>query len=170
MFLRSRAFYLNSMSLPETHYLYPSTLYTSRNPTEVTTILGSCVAVCLYDPVSRIGGINHYMLPVWGGEGLASPKYGDIAIDKLLQKMLLFGAKKPNLQAKVFGGADSRRDTNVFKIGERNCQLAIMVLEELTIPVISSHLGGELPRKLIFRTGTGEALLKVLSKEGIPSQ
>ena len=153
------------MLLPGTHYLYPSTIFTSTNPAEVTTILGSCVAVCLYDPVSKIGGINHFMLPVWGGEGLASPKYGDIAIEKLIQKMLSLGAKKSGLQAKVFGGADSRKATNVFKIGERNSQLAFSVLNELNIPVLSSHFGGELPRKLIFRTGTGEALLKVLPKE-----
>ncbi len=153
------------MPLPATHYLYPSTLYSSRSPAEVTTVLGSCVSVCLYDPVNKVGGINHFMLPVWSGEGLASPKYGDIAIEKLLGKMLSLGAVRANLQAKVFGGADSRRATNVFKIGERNCQLAFSKLEELHIPVVSSHWGGELPRKLIFRTGTGEALLKVLSKE-----
>lgn len=150
-----------------THYLYPSTLFASVQPTEVSTVLGSCVALCLYDPVCRIGGINHFMLPIWNGEGLASPKYGDIAIDKLLQKMLLLGAKKAHLQAKIFGGADSRKATNVFKIGERNGQLAFSRVEELGIPIVSSHWGGELPRKLIFRTGTGEALLKVLSREGV---
>lgn len=157
------------MSQSATHYLYPANLYASRLPTEVTTVLGSCVAVCLYDPVCKIGGINHYMLPVWGGEGLVSPKYGDIAIEKLLQKMLSLGARRSSLQAKVFGGADSRKATNVFHIGERNAELAFSVLAELNIPIISSHLGGELPRKLIFRTGTGEALLKVLTKEVVPS-
>lgn len=157
------------MSLPQTHYLYPSTLFAARTPTEVSTVLGSCVSVCLYDPLGKIGGINHYMLPVWGGEGLASPKYGDIAIDKLIQKMLSLGAKRSNLQAKVFGGADSRRETNVFKIGERNCQAAFSVLAELSIPVVSSHYGGELPRKLIYLTETGAVLMKVLSKELVNS-
>ena len=153
------------MPLSENHYLYPSTLFAAKVPTEVVTVLGSCVSVCLFDPVSKIGGINHYMLPVWEGEGLASPKYGDIAIEKLIQKMLSLGANRIGLQAKVFGGADSRKETNVFKIGQRNCQLAASVLAELKIPIISSHLGGELPRKLIFRTGTGEVLMKVLMKE-----
>ena len=165
MFLKSMGSSLGKMSLPGTHYLYPSTLFAARNATEVTTVLGSCVAVCLFDPVSKTGGINHFMLPVWEGEGLASPKYGDIAIEKLLQKMLSLGAKRSNMQAKVFGGADSRRATNVFKIGQRNCEIALSVLSGLNIPVVSSHLGGELPRKLIFRTLTSEVLLKVLSKE-----
>lgn len=153
------------MILPGTHYLYPSTLFAAQNATEVTTVLGTCVSVCLFDPVSKTGGINHFMLPVWEGEGLASPKYGDIAIEKLLQKMLALGARRFNLQAKVFGGADSRRATNVFKIGQRNCDAALSVLSALNIPVVSSHLGGELPRKLIYRTTSGEVLLKVLTKE-----
>lgn len=153
------------MALPETHYLYPSTLFAAQNATEVTTVLGSCVSVCLFDPVSKTGGISHFMLPVWEGEGLASPKYGDIAIEKLLQKMLTLGARRLNLQAKVFGGADSRRATNVFKIGQRNCDTALSILSALNIPVVSSHLGGELPRKIIFRTISGEVLLKVLTKE-----
>ncbi len=155
------------MAAAQTHYLYPSTLFAARAPTEVSTVLGSCVSVCLYDPVTKIGGINHYMLPVWGGEGLASPKYGDIAIEKLIQKMLSLGARQAQLQAKVFGGSDSRRETNVYKIGQRNCQVALSILSDLSIPILSSHYGGELPRKLIYRTATGEVLMKVLSKENL---
>lgn len=79
------------------------------------------------------------MLPVWDGEGLASPKYGDMAIQKLLRKMVSMGAQRSRLQAKVFGGADGRLETNVFKIGQRNCQIAFSVLSELDIPVVSSH-------------------------------
>jgi len=65
-----------------THFLYPAALFASRTPHMVTTILGSCVAICLYDPILKFGGINHYMLPLWNGQGLASPKYGNIAIEK----------------------------------------------------------------------------------------
>ena len=72
---------------PQTHFLYPSTLFASREPFIVNTILGSCVAVCIYDTVLKFGGINHYMLPFWNGQGLASPKFGNIAIHKLLEKI-----------------------------------------------------------------------------------
>ncbi len=58
-----------------THYLHPGNLFAHRTPHIVTTILGSCVAVCLWDPINNIGGINHYMLPLWNGEGLPVPKY-----------------------------------------------------------------------------------------------
>ena len=63
------------------HYLYPSALFVKKEGHMVTTVLGSCVAVCLYDKVMGIGGINHYMLPFWNGNELASPKYGNIAIE-----------------------------------------------------------------------------------------
>lgn len=153
-----------------THYLYPSTLFASLQPTVVSTVLGSCIAICLYDPLSGIGGVNHFMLPLWNGEGLASPKYGDIALEKLLHKMLLLGASRNSLQAKVFGGADSRQATNVFRIGERNSECAFKLLSYAGIPVISSHVGGELPRKILFYTATGEALLKVLTKSSLATK
>ena len=88
----------------KTHFLYPSSLFASNEPHIVSTILGSCVAVCLFDATTKIGGINHYMLPFWNGQGLASPKYGNIAIERLLEKMIALGCKKSNIRAKVFGG------------------------------------------------------------------
>ena len=71
------------------HYLYPSALFAEKTPFMVDTVLGSCVAVCLFDNQLKIGGINHYMLPFWNGNGLASPKYGNIATEKLVEKMAL---------------------------------------------------------------------------------
>lgn len=152
------------METPAKHYLYPSAIFASNSPTVVTTILGTCIAICLYDPITKVGGINHFMLPLWKGEGLASPKYGDIAIDRLLQKMYALGAFKGKLQAKVFGGISRAGDSSVFNIGERNTKLAQVYLEQLRIPVMAQHVGGELPRKVLFSTHTGEVLMKVLKK------
>ena len=69
------------------HYLYPSALFAEKEQYMVDTILGSCVAVCLFDTKLKIGGINHYMLPLWNGNGLASPKFGNIATEKLIEKI-----------------------------------------------------------------------------------
>ena len=140
----------------QTHFLYPSTLFVSSTPSKVSTILGSCVAICLYDPVLRIGGINHYMLPLWNGQGLASPKYGNIALEKLVQKMLLLGSKKSNLVAKVFGGGEVI-DSNikVFNIGDRNIEIAYEMLDGFKIPVVAKSVGGKLGRKIEFDTCTG---------------
>src|SRR5258708_2971389 len=95
------------------HYLLPSPIFSAREPYIVDTILGSCVAVCLYDVKLKFGGMNHYMLPLWNGEGLASPKYGNIANDKLFERMLRLGSSKQNLVAKVFGGSNQIGAINV---------------------------------------------------------
>jgi chemotaxis protein CheD len=127
------------------HYLYPGTLFAHREPHLVTTVLGSCVSVCLWDSAARVGGINHYLLPLWNGEGLPTPKYGNIAITKLIEKVQALGAGS-KLIAKVFG--------------QRNIELAIEMLEQHRIQVVSSDLGGPVGRKIIFHTGEGTVLLK----------
>ena len=70
----------------------------------MTTVLGSCVSICLWDAHARVGGINHYLLPLWNGEGLPTPKYGNIAIERLIDKVRGLGGGK-KLVAKVFGGS-----------------------------------------------------------------
>lgn len=145
------------MDTYQQHFLYPSTLYTSSSPTLVTTILGSCVAVCLFDPVLKIGGINHYMLPLWNGHGLASPKYGNIANEKLLEKIIQLGSKNGNVVAKVFGGGEVIDNTiKHFNIGERNIIIALEMLENLKIPVIAKSVGGKFGRRIEYNTRTGE--------------
>ena len=141
------------------HFLYPSTMFASAQPAEVTTILGSCVAVCLWDRYLGIGGINHYMLPTWNGMELASPKYGNIAIERLTEKMLQLGCKKNNLVAKVFGGGEVITVTSSsMHIGERNIMVAEEMLQEQNIPIIGRSTGGKNGRKIIFNTHTGEVM------------
>ena len=153
------------MDLYQQKFLYPSTLLVSNSPSVVTTILGSCVAVCLYDPILKIGGINHYMLPLWNGEGLASPKYGNIAIEKLVEKMYQQGSKKTNLVAKVFGGGEVI-DTTIkqFNIGERNIKIAKEMLEMYNIPIVAQSVGGKFGRKIQYTTNTGEVKHKFIER------
>jgi len=153
------------MAEPNTHFLYPSALFASREPYIVNTILGSCVAVCLYDPTLKIGGINHYMLPLWNGQGLASPKFGNIAIEKLLEKMTSLGSQQRSLRAKVFGGANIfESKLQQFQIGERNIAIAEQMLHDYNIIIISSSLGGSTGRKIQFNTHTGEVLQRMIEK------
>jgi chemotaxis protein CheD len=134
-------------------------MFASAQPAEVTTILGSCVAVCLWDRYLGIGGINHYMLPTWNGMELASPKYGNIAIERLTEKMLQLGCKKNNLVAKVFGGGEVITvSASSMHIGERNIMVAEEMLQEQNIPIIGRSTGGKNGRKIIFNTHTGEVL------------
>ncbi|MDH4027739.1 MAG: chemotaxis protein CheD [Nitrospirota bacterium] len=147
------------------HFLYPGTLFAKKGEYTVTTILGSCVSVCLLDTVLKIGGINHYMLPLWNGEGLPSPKYGNIAISKLIENMLSLGSRKSNLKAKVFGGGEVLLSSGgILNISVRNIELAWEMLRDEGIPVMSSDVGGNLGRKLIFNTESGTVLLRKVQK------
>lgn len=141
------------------HFLYPSTIYVSNQEAEVMTILGSCIAVCLWDQVLKIGGVNHYMLPLWNGQGLASPKYGNIAIQKLVEKMQDHGSLINNIQAKVFGGASNLYGESYYQIGERNIQIARKSLSDLKIKLIAESVGGNRGRKIIFNTNNGQVLM-----------
>ncbi len=102
------------------------------------------------------------MLPLWNGEGLASPKFGNIAIEKLIGKMLQTGSEKRNLIAKIFGGAGVLQDMIQFNIGLRNIEIAKKMLSEASIPIVASNIGGNSGRKIIFNTATGEVLLQLL--------
>ena len=130
----------------------------------LSTLLGSCVAVCLFDPALKIGGINHFMLPEMGRS-----KYGDVdsllsgnfAMEALLNALLGRGAKKPRLQAKAFGGGtiiDAGEGTP--SIGMRNAGFAKEWLAREGIQLISSDFLGPWSRKVIFLPSCGEAFCK----------
>ncbi len=145
------------------HYLYPSAIFADKKPHKVSTVLGTCVAVCIHDTKLNIGGINHYMLPLWNGEGLASPKYGNIAIEKLLDRMYQMGSDKKNIVAKVFGGKEAEDEkTSIFNIGKRNFELALENLKKENIKIVSQSIGGPYGRKLLYATNTGEVLMKYI--------
>jgi len=154
-----------SMFIQPDYFLHPSTLKVCEDKMWITTVLGSCVSVCFCDPKKKIGGINHYMLPYWNGNGLESPKYGNVAILQLFNKMLDFGVKKDDIVCKIFGGAEVLGEQNsVFNVGQRNIDLAFKMMTDLGISVENYSIGGKLGRKIHFNTGTGEVLQKYLVK------
>ena len=150
----------------DSYFLLPGAIKCSRSPIEITTLLGSCVAVCLWDKNLKIGGINHYMMPFWNGTGLASPKYGNIAIEKLINQMINLGSNPSNLVAKVFGGASGLTTNNSpFNIGERNIDIQKHILKQFEINVIASSTGGNIGRKIIFNTETGVVRMKYIKSK-----
>ncbi len=158
----------NSSSTHETVavYLPPGLLYAAAGPAAVTTVLGSCVAVCLHDPAAGAGGINHYLLPYWNGEGLASPKYANIALPKLIERVLELGCRRQHLRAKLFGGgAVFQKVGGLFGVGERNIQFAEHYLAEAGIPVVARDVGEGYTRKVIFHVHTGEAFVRRLKAQ-----
>lgn len=157
------------MNNNQTYFLNPSKIFVSSKGFNVITILGSCVSVCLFDQLQQIGGINHYMLPLWNGKELPSPKFGNIAIEKLIQKMLNSGASRENLIAKVFGGSEViQAKSNMFRIGHKNINIAHQILEQERIRIVSESTGSEQGRKIMFCTSTGEVLMKYIKKQNIP--
>ncbi len=148
------------------HYLYPSNLFVTKEPYIVTTVLGSCIAVCLFDYDKLVGGINHFMLPVWNGEGLASAKYGNIAMEKLIQEMRQLGSKTETMQAKLFGGANLVNLT--MNVGERNEAIAKKILENHKIKVVAESIGGTQGRKILFDTKSGTVQMRYIqSTQGL---
>ena len=142
---------------PESVYLHPGQIYTASHAVLVSTVLGSCVAVCLWDPVARVGGMNHFLLP--SGKG---PRYGNDAMAQLLDEMVLRGASVSRLVAKVFGGACVIAGfTGPRKaIGAMNIEAAVKFLSDHSIPVRAEQIAGRRGRKLLFHTGTGHAYVK----------
>ena len=146
------------------HFLFPNTIYASKKPARVQTILGSCVSVCLYDVVLGYGSLNHYMLPWWNGDEIPSPKYGDIALTRLIEVMNSMGCKKENLVAKIFGGADQHQmGSRGYEIGARNIATAERILSKESISIIARSTGGVVGRKIVFHTNTNKVLMKYLA-------
>jgi chemotaxis protein CheD len=145
-------------------YLHPGKIFASSEACDVKTILGPCVAVCLWDPTKRIGGVAHFLLPYSIGNGQSSPKYGDIAIYFLIERILSLGSSRQDLKAKLFGGAcvlDAMRSPQ-NTLGLKNIEMARSLLEEERIPIVADDVGGRRGRKLIFRTDDGSAWVKLL--------
>ncbi|MBF0498116.1 MAG: chemotaxis protein CheD [Deltaproteobacteria bacterium] len=138
-------------------------LHASREPTVIYTLLGSCVAVCIFDLEARIGGMNHILLPgkpICRGFDIAA-SYGINAMELLINRIMGLGGDRGRLLAKVFGGAHLLPSISKQNgVGEKNILCALEFLDNESIRVISQDLGGYQPRKIFFRTDTGEVLLK----------
>ncbi len=151
--------------LTKKYFLYPSALIVPEQETLVTTLLGSCVSICLYDPVRMVGGINHFMLPVWKGPELPTDKYGDIAFGHLLKRMINQGAEIHQLKAKIFGGANQQDSHS--RVGIKNIQQAKLSLAQNGIEIIAESTGGTLGRKIIFDTSTGQVKMWYLRPKNV---
>ncbi len=150
--------------------IQPGEFYISNSEESIATVLGSCIAVCLYDTKNLIGGMNHFMLPGdFRDEDIfksKSGRYGMFAMEKLINAMLKKGGKKENFIAKVFGGAHvlnfRKTDGN---IPDANISFVKTYLAFEEIKIISSDLGGNIGRKIIFfPKNNGKVLVKKLSK------
>lgn len=146
--------------------IHPGEYFATADDTIISTVLGSCIAVALFDPAAKIGGLNHFMLPgeMSRDEFIQSPnaKYGMYAIELLVNELMKLGVKKKNIVAKVFGGGAVLRlfDGNVTSIPQSNIDFTFEYLNKEGIPILASDVGGREPRKIFLFPRTGKVLLK----------
>jgi len=140
-------------------YLHAGEIYASAVSTEIVTILGSCVSICLYDAARGIGGLNHFMLPT--ESKTPSPRYLRHAFDMLLERLGAMGASRSRLEAKLFGGAAVLKiGDQVIDLGSRNVEAARLRLAQEQIPIVEECVGGDRGRKLTFITSDGTSRIK----------
>ena len=146
--------------------IVPGEYYVTKRDMVLVTVLGSCVAACIRDKTSGIGGMNHFMLPKSMGEQSgwisASARYGAYAMEVMINQILKQGAKRENLEAKVFGGGAVLKNMSSLTVGDDNAKFALDYLKKEKIPVLAKDLLGDLPRKVYYFPKTGKVLVKKL--------
>ncbi len=145
--------------------IMPGEYFVTRRDMLIVTVLGSCVAACIRDRSSGIGGMNHFMLPE--NADTADPtsnsaRYGTYAMEMLINQLIKLGAKRPYLEAKVFGGGNVMRHFTIHNIGEQNSSFVLDYLGTEKIKVVAQDLEGIYPRKVYFFPKTGKVLVKRL--------
>ncbi|AFM01787.1 MULTISPECIES: chemotaxis protein CheD [Desulfitobacterium] len=143
-------------------------LKTTKAPNILMTAgLGSCIGICIHDPIQKVGGMAHIMLPTAGSANGGNPaKYADTAMDVLVTEILRLGASKSRLRAKMAGGAQMFSFPGkppVLKIGDRNAEQVIIELKRLGIPLLVSDVGGSFGRTIHFDVGTGDLKVRTIN-------
>jgi len=138
-------------------YLLPGQLHVSADPCQIRTILGSCVAVCLWDSHQHIGGMNHFLLPASSAGHPATTRFADVATKTLLDKLRSLGCRVPYLQAKIFGGASmfQKQGRPAVSLGAQNVAVALELMSSAGIPVVVQETGGTRGRKIMLNTDDG---------------
>jgi chemotaxis protein CheD len=145
--------------------ILPGEYYATARDMLLVTVLGSCVAACVRDPSSGIGGMNHFMLPEGGDPHnplSASARYGGYAMEMLINQLVKLGANRGRLEAKVFGGAAVLRGFTTVNVGEANSEFVIDYLRTERIRVVAQDLLGPHPRKVYYFPASGRVMVKKL--------
>ncbi|MBW2622806.1 MAG: chemotaxis protein CheD, partial [Deltaproteobacteria bacterium] len=129
----------------------------------ISTVLGSCVAVCIFDRLRKWGGMSHFLFPKAGRKGRPTPQYGNLAIPVLIRLLRKQGSQVENLEAQIFGGGkQSLEDSS--SIGWRNVKIARKILKNYDVPLVSEDIGGVKGRRILYHTVTNEAIVMRTAK------
>lgn len=146
--------------------ILPGEYYATGREMVLVTVLGSCVAACIRDYHSGIGGMNHFMLPDSAADDNSpmstSARYGTYAMEILINQLLQMGARRINLEAKVFGGGKVLKDMSVANVGQRNADFVMEFLAREKIRVVAQDLVDIYPRKVYYFPNSGKAMVRKL--------
>lgn len=145
--------------------ILPGEYYVTGRDMLLVTVLGSCVAACIRDPKSGIGGMNHFMLPEGGDQNNPisdSARYGGYAMEVLINQLVKMGASRQRLEAKVFGGAAVLRGFTTVNVGEMNSEFVLDYLHNERIRVHAEDLKGLYPRKVYYFPNSGRVMVRKL--------
>lgn len=142
--------------------LLPTQYLVVDDGTALVTVLGSCIAACVRDPLLQLGGMNHFMLPEGNAGDGAPARYGSYAMEMLINELLKRGASRRRLEAKVFGGANVLKGFTSNPVGTRNAEFVLAYLQAEQIPVVAEDLRGIHPRKVWFFPETGRVMVNRL--------
>lgn len=152
--------------------VFPGECYCTSSADEVlVTVLGSCVAACIRDPGAGIGGMNHFMLPHgradgWGDDAQAA-RFGNFAMEKLINELIKAGAARAALEIKVFGGGNVTDGRH--RIGTGNADFVLRYLAEEGLRCVAHDLGGNLPRRIHYSPLTGRVVRRLLATGATPT-
>ena len=146
--------------------ILPGEYYVTTRDMLIVTVLGSCVSACIRDRHSGVGGMNHFMLPESDNNPSnplsTSTRYGTYAMEVLVNHLLKLGARRQNLEAKVFGGGNVLKSFTSTNVGTRNADFVLQYLATENIPVVAQDLMDIFPRKVYFFPSSGRVLVKKL--------
>lgn len=147
----------------EEYFLRPGFIFLSRTPIIISAVLGSAVAVALWDEKSCFGGLAHFLYPLAIRKSEATARYGDAAILHLSKMFKHEGSAKSDMKAQIFGGA-ANADNECKKVAQNNIATARRMLERLKIKIISEDVGGDMGRKLVYNSSSNEAIIHRVKK------
>lgn len=148
--------------------ILPGEYYVTTQDELITTVLGSCVSACIRDPAMRIGGMNHFMLPSGSADSRdvinEATRYGNFAMEKLINDVLKNGGRRDKLEIKLFGGGNVLKNMGATDIGGRNIQFVREYLKTEGFKIVAEDLGDIYPRKVIYDPISGRVQMKKLRK------
>jgi chemotaxis protein CheD len=140
------------------YFLLPGYIFLNRGPSLISTVLGSNVAVSLWDRKKKYGGMVNYLYPALESGGASSSAYGNVAIPHLAKMLINEGTKRKDIKAQIFGGAE-KESLESAKIARKNVSAARKILRELRIDIVSEDIGGRLGRKIVYNSEKNEAIV-----------